>query len=358
MVENESAGRGVFRRQGLPNPLLISESILSIRALPSDISDDEVQLLSPELFRTHPASELAFAGEVKCFRRLLLARKNNKVLRKAFLPWSPQLFGRLLDLFVALRYAGKSPARFDEGILVTDQWSRNYFHWVTDGVPKIVLLQQKLPKPEFLIQEMFYSRPFIRESLELLGVNFKILPDNQISTVARLGLVSPLHPTGSPKSAHMTAVREKMVPAARKGITVTSSFDDGPVRIWVSRGRLAKRSLRVEKQLIPTLRELGFEIVEPHTFSLAEQVNLFSRASIVAGVHGAGLTNMIFAQSGCRVLEVRPSGSRNNCYFALADSLGFQYQTVQVKSLRLSRIETLLGGLAPIREALYKMCSS
>ncbi len=59
-----------------------------------------------------------------------------------------------------------------------------------------------------------------------------------------------------------------------------------------------------EQELEPILIDHGFEVIEAENLSFAAQVCLFSQAEVVAGPHGAGLTNILFAPEGCKVLEL------------------------------------------------------
>jgi hypothetical protein len=47
-----------------------------------------------------------------------------------------------------------------------------------------------------------------------------------------------------------------------------------------------------------------FEIVTPETLSFAERVGLFSQASVIAGAHGAGFANRVFASKGTGIVEL------------------------------------------------------
>src|SRR5258706_8029200 len=51
------------------------------------------------------------------------------------------------------------------------------------------------------------------------------------------------------------------------------------------------------------LRAMGFEVVTAETMSLAEQVKMFYDAELIVGLHGAGLTNALFAPRAA-VLEI------------------------------------------------------
>ncbi len=60
--------------------------------------------------------------------------------------------------------------------------------------------------------------------------------------------------------------------------------------------------------------------------SFSDQIRLMRGTKFVVGMHGAGLTNMLFMESGSTVLEIfDPKGYFNPCFFRLACDLGHQY---------------------------------
>lgn len=84
------------------------------------------------------------------------------------------------------------------------------------------------------------------------------------------------------------------------------------------------------------LAALGFEVVDPG--KTPDLRDLLAEASHVVGVHGAGLTNLVFCRPGTRVLEILPSDNayHHNAfyYYTLCASGGMPYGAVVGKSLR------------------------
>ena len=75
-------------------------------------------------------------------------------------------------------------------------------------------------------------------------------------------------------------------------------------RLYISRAGANKRKVVNEQELIEALAALGFESIEAESLRLADQARLFSEAELVVGAHGAGLTNILFAAPGTRVIEI------------------------------------------------------
>ena len=72
---------------------------------------------------------------------------------------------------------------------------------------------------------------------------------------------------------------------------------------------------------------------------------IFKR-KIIIGIHGAGLSNMIFMPFGSSVLEIRPYDDvANNCFYSLAATLNLNYgfafarKVSQLKSLQTTDLK-------------------
>jgi hypothetical protein len=70
-------------------------------------------------------------------------------------------------------------------------------------------------------------------------------------------------------------------------------------------------SLSDERELEDFFAQNGYEIVNPGSYSLEEQINMFSSASHVAGITGAAFINTIFCKPGTKVIILNTSNRYN-----------------------------------------------
>jgi capsular polysaccharide biosynthesis protein len=62
----------------------------------------------------------------------------------------------------------------------------------------------------------------------------------------------------------------------------------------------------------------GFQIVDCGRLNVREQIALASAATAIAGIHGAAMTNILWAHAGTPVLELFLPGYINACYEQIA----------------------------------------
>ncbi len=99
-------------------------------------------------------------------------------------------------------------------------------------------------------------------------------------------------------------------------------------RIYVDRRGARLRPLLNEHDVVDTLAALDVEPVRFETMTLTKQITTMRSAELVIGPHGAGLTNIAFADPDTRIVELMPPKGANWCYRYLAASGGQPYDCV------------------------------
>ncbi len=83
-----------------------------------------------------------------------------------------------------------------------------------------------------------------------------------------------------------------------------------------------------EAEIQDVARVEGYEIVDARHMSFTDQVRSFAGATHIAGVHGAGLVNAVFAPAGARLIEFVGDGVAPDFYRHLADVGGLSFRRV------------------------------
>jgi hypothetical protein len=102
----------------------------------------------------------------------------------------------------------------------------------------------------------------------------------------------------------------------------------GNLMLYVSRGDAAHRRLLNDAAVRSLLQSHGFTVVEPSTLSFEAQVQLFAKARVIVGVHGAGLTNIVWSPPGAQVLELLPDKILDPGYRFLSNFCGHHHHAI------------------------------
>jgi len=96
--------------------------------------------------------------------------------------------------------------------------------------------------------------------------------------------------------------------------------------VYISRRKANRRKVFNEGQVAGLFLKYGFSVLNMEDYSWQDQVALLKNTKILASIHGAGLTNMLFQKKGSSVIEFRHSLSGSqNCFFSLSSALAHKY---------------------------------
>lgn len=221
----------------------------------------------------------------------------------------------------------RQPA-IEAACIFTNPWSNNFWHWTVDNLTQLEAIeyyqQQTGIKPKLIVAKNL--RSWQRDSLKLLGYN----EDNLIiwqdfrRTVNKLIVPSfrrsydEIH--GEISVSACQWLRQKILSNISKQESDFSSFSP---KIFISRSKALGRRIANEDEAIEALQPLGFTTYILEEMSYLEQVKLFAQAKVIVAPHGAGLTNLIFAENPI-ILEL--FGAYVGREFAnLARGMGFKY---------------------------------
>ena len=201
-------------------------------------------------------------------------------------------------------------------------WSNNYFHWLTEIVPKFFLFERELRSGTIMIPETIGQ--FAYDFLEMFGFNnFRRFSRNTFFSELRV-ITNPN--TNHYNLEHLEIVRSRMVENV-------PSISNAGRQIYVSRSGARSRKVSNEDVVISSLEKLGFDIVWPENMSLREQVEVFGNCGHLVSVHGAALANVLFMPPNTRLTELYPNIDTNHrefsaCYRRLCSVLNIRHHFV------------------------------
>jgi capsular polysaccharide biosynthesis protein len=216
-------------------------------------------------------------------------------------------------------------------------WSGNYGHWLSDEIPRLMAALPFLPSStRFIVSDP--CQEYKIQTLAAIGISRdRLIPvKNYIEAhCERLWFATPLG--HSEWASTSPSVFKKL----RDNLLEAYGQCEGPTpeRIFVSRNKTKQRRLINEHELIKTIQEFEFTIVHPQELSMPQQIQLFSKAKVVLGAYGAGLTNILFSPFSAQFLELQDSTyAPRMWYWKLATMLGHSYSTL-VGLTKISRYD-------------------
>lgn len=194
-----------------------------------------------------------------------------------------------------IKKAVQLEGKFARGITQT-----GYYHIITEELPQILYLSNF--RPVFLQSWRGYS--FAQEIFKVLGA--KSLESNQFIKPAELIFVTRGQDIGYLHPSNLQLLKEF------RDKVINSFSSKGPEKIYVSRQN-SRRSHPLELEIQKEFSDRGFHIFESKGLNLIDQINFFANCRELAGLHGAGITNAIWADK-CKVIEFMPNNRVNRCF--------------------------------------------
>jgi len=230
----------------------------------------------------------------------------------------------------------------------------NYYHFLFDVLARVGVLEQAsgVDAPDRWYAPAATS--FQRELLALMGIG----PDRLVDAarhphVRAATLVVPTQPDMTEKNPPWVVqyLRERLLPQVPVGAPTR--------RIYVTRGASANnRAVLDEPGLMANLADRGFEMVDPGSLPVTEQIRAFAEASLIVAPHGAALANLTFASPGAAVVELFPAGCLLPDFWRLAcgvPGLRYRYLSAPGGPRRPSRQKAIVRDIEVDLTALDRL---
>lgn len=201
--------------------------------------------------------------------------------------------------------------------------SSSYYHWFTECLPRLCV-GDSLPAVPILLQDDLHD--WQRESLALLGITSERLIQLPKGCYEVDQLYFPSFPAYATFTTDWTfSCADRALVWLREAFC-GQRLSKRDKRIYISREGVAHRRIINEEPLMRALEREGFLVVNANPLSISEKIELFGDAAIVVGAHGAGLTHILFAPAGARVVEaLDPFHLVGGLYYQMAAALGQDY---------------------------------
>ena len=211
--------------------------------------------------------------------------------------------------------------------------NENYFHWIFDVLPRLEILQKKTDVNDidyFLFPDT--KLKFQKESLDFFQIPVsKRLSSRQNRHIFADEIITVDHPCvilNDPNRDNEN-LPKWIINFYRDSFTSNINDKKRIKKFFIDRDDSRSnvkhlRSIVNEKEVKNFLSSKGFQIIQLSSLTFLDQINLFSEAKIVIGLHGAGLSNLLFCQPKTKVIEIKLSHI-GNMYKNLGNQLNLDY---------------------------------
>tara|TARA_Y100001970_G_scaffold180874_1_gene220213 strand:- start:3619 stop:4728 length:1110 start_codon:yes stop_codon:yes gene_type:complete len=239
----------------------------------------------------------------------------------------------------------------------------NYFHFMFDIVPKILLLE----KMNLLKQIDFYLVPNVENWQKKILSNFgilekQLLDSNKFRHIEAEKIYALDHPwytrgiiqdeIANIPNWIILSLREKFLDCSKKFPITDKIFIDRSDSIY------NHCKLINNKEIIDYLAKNDFKSYQISKLDFSEQIHLFKNAKIIIGPHGAAFTNIIFSNPGLKIVELIPRTHSSIKCEKFSNLLNFNYTRVNldlIEDLDKNEIGDMKISILNLEEILKKI---
>lgn len=231
-----------------------------------------------------------------------------------------------------LKYIFPTPNFFSKKsqdyILITDEWSKNYCHWLWEALTKLSILQKNHPYATLILPKSYVKIDFVTKSLEAFGIKVKdlilinkksYLKTPNLNFIPCINISTP----GYYDFLQFALVRERIISHFENDLKL--NFGE---RIYISRSDPKKNTARKvanERELEQLLANYGFKTVYMENHSFLEQISIVSKAKIILSPHGAGITNVMFMPDNGILIELVNKKWSKTCFAWMVENMNIKY---------------------------------
>ena len=188
----------------------------------------------------------------------------------------------LIEMFVSR----KKTIKLETIISLRDTGEENYFHFFNDVIAKLYFLKDSgldLGAYTIVLSKKLFEKEYFKAIVDkswLKNLRYHVQDDEWIE-FEKAVFCKPM--------THTLKYFKQTV-----SFFLPQNSGEGGRRIFITRDTKTLRFIENMEDLIPVLEHYGFEIIDSAKLTFDDQVTLFSQCTLLIGVHGAGLTNLIF----------------------------------------------------------------
>jgi hypothetical protein len=214
---------------------------------------------------------------------------------------------------------------------------RGYFHTMMDAISRLALLPEFPPDTKILVPPLA-PRPWWAWFLREMGLLDRCIETTSTAVqIENYYFSAPSSMTGCWNPFAVDFIRKMFLPKA-------TAEGGKPKRFYIVREGFT-RAVENDKEVREFFLNRGWALVAPEKLTIPQQIELFSKAEAVVGLHGSALGNLLWCSPGCTVIELNPDNFLAGAFEIVARILNVHHDFIVCPGDHRSHITVDLATL-------------
>jgi capsular polysaccharide biosynthesis protein len=251
--------------------------------------------------------------------------KNHQVFRPSLSEYNDSI--KHLPTYIKKKVLNKVVKVKGTSVVFLNPFYGNFYHFTAECLTRLFCVYDQRDTVNVIIPAD--SPDFVESYVKILGFRHIVrLAVDELAHCERL-----LLPT---QTTHVHKQHPEIIDLISARLREYASgngqrYDDFK-RIYVSRAKASYRRPTNEAELVKLLERYGFKIISFEDYSIEERVLFMKNVEVIMGVHGAGLTNMLFMDKGKIVFHLIHEGQHEDTFYNLATAMKHDSVFIQGKA--------------------------
>ncbi len=222
--------------------------------------------------------------------------------------------------------------------LVQGASGNNYFHWMFDILPRLIILEKIYPLSEI---DYFYCpqiKPWQLQTLSIFKIKEdKIINSNYYRHILADKVLAVSHPWYQ-KGRILNEAKNLpnwIIDEISSKFEVHAKKFECNDKFFIDRRESKYNHCQIinDEDVKAYLKKKGFAVYRVGELNFFEQIYLFQNAKIIIGAHGAAFANLIFCKPNTKVLDIIPENHPNTVDATIAKFKNLNFEFVRTKKL-------------------------
>jgi hypothetical protein len=208
----------------------------------------------------------------------------------------------------------------------------NYYHWFTETLTRLWEVEKLSTPSTVLLPAALQKFSYVTDTLPVFkNITIEWIPEqNNIVKLKQAHLVDCKRSCDDYNPTFLNEFKGRYLSHIKTNNLIDEAQLQPGNKLLILRKKATRRNIVNEAEVVHVCKKYGITPIDFEDYTLPQQAYIVSNAKLLVGLHGAGLTNMVFMSDNATILELQREVTGDDkmfstVYYTMANALGYTY---------------------------------